>query len=491
MRRSLDTRGSILTLAALAALAACGGAPPPPPTPAPPPARVAVVPVPPPPAPPAGKPRSWESWTTWGYLEAGSLAFRERLDETWGGLAKVGRGQLALLSLDAQAGRKGADAFTVTRAAVRAFVDDTRPTRLVARRAPSSLAEWAILFAATAPAATTPVAQLAICRTSGSEYAVYPPEAPRPAKDCASCAYVARGHDRALVCGMDAPSSALRDDYLARGLEPSGPSQLHAEQHDGWNMSPTRVVLDASADGGTLRATLHLTPRQASTTSVSPAALAAATRVLPLSPRIEVGQQWTGGEVALPTPLSFEGFKLTVPTAGGPYDATFGDLTFVESSTADVARHATAQWRALNGNGSTSRVDATPAPHGFPKGTLRFRVREWFTNSGDVMRCTPQQRQMGGCTVVGHEPRKTTLSHDGDMLLVPGDGGTWIGAGGDPGSIAALLQLLTSQVPVPAVWKLPALALGKDSTAGAELWWARHALADGDELVELEGHVRP
>ena len=307
---------------------------------------------------------------------------RTAVDDTWGGLSGLGRGQLAMLALDAASG----GAFAVTHAAVHSAIDETRPMRTLVRRDAGGSADWALLFAAAPGRASLPT----ICRSTGGSFMYLERPEPVPGEWCAPCAYVERVGDRALVCGGDASARALRDDFLARGLGASS-TQLHAEQHDESGMAPAIVVVDAEIDASTLRATVKSMPRQPVTTSVTPAALAVAAR-LQGSPQVE---------------------------AGGPGQA------------------------------------------------------------------------MGGCVVVGHHRKTTTLSSDLDELLIPGDGGTWIARGGDPDQVAALVQVITSTTPPSALWILPALAIGKTSTARADLWWAQRAASDGHVMLTLEGHVRP
>lgn len=62
--------------------------------------------------------------------------------------------------------------------------------------------------------------------------------------------------------------------------------------------------------------------------------------------------------------------------------------------------------------------------------------------------------------------------------------------GVDREQIAAILEVATSAA-TPPTWTLPAVALGKQSTARAELFWAEHVLADGDLDFQIDGMIKP
>jgi hypothetical protein len=437
-------------------------------------------------------------------MEAGSAAFRSRLDEVWGGLAGLGRHQLSLISNEVCA----CDAFPVTFAALRDHVDATRPIRQLVRRDDPGSLRWAIAFApnekaidptgraAPRPAGTavgvptprdraSPIDTLpAICQQDvRAELRVA--ETPPPGELCAPCATVDRPGDRAIVCGTGDAADALRADFVARGWSAPG-DVLHLEQHDRWWKTASRVVLDVRESAGALHATMRATPRTPPTGSVSKAALAAASRVHAWSTQVHVGQPNTAYGLEVPTPLGFDGFDVAIPTRTGPSNARISDrsLIFVEMPVAKLAPQLVAYWRKAQGKDTTVHVEPMRAPPGVPAGTRGLRVQERWRSDGKILACPP-----GGCKVVGHEPPETFRS-GGEYLLIPVDGGTWIAQTGDAESVKAVMGVITSTT-TPPTWTLPALALGKQSTARAEWFWVERLLDDGDLQVEIDGSIKP
>lgn len=487
-----ERRTTVVTLRAstlVAILTACAPAGPPrpallatPPAPAPAPITAAVIPAPSAPAPtPAAQ--AWESWPVWAYLEAGSAALRVRLDSEWGGITKLSHGQLPLL-----ADVTGmSEAFTVTFAAIQDRIDVTRPMRQLTSRGDRQVA-WAIAFAS---GATSSDKLPTICRSdpAGPFHAV---EVPSPGEWCAPCEAIERPGDRAIVCGRGDAAAALRDDFVVRGL-PATTGVVHAEQHLDWTTAPSRVVLDVHDDAaGALHATIRATPRTPPPGQVSNAALAAASRVQARSPRVDVGGPFSAFDMDLMTPLEFDGFDVVVPTKGGPYRAWLDDnaLIFLEMTVDKLATRLVAYGRRFNSDRMITRVVPVRAPAGAPAGTRRFRRQEWLRDDGAILRCSPQQKMMGGCTVVGHRPPTTSAASNIDYLLIPGDGGTWIAMAGAHEQVTAILEVVTSAA-TPPTWTLPAVALGKQSTARAELFWAEHVLADGDLDFQIDGMIKP
>jgi hypothetical protein len=472
----------------VAILTACAPAVPPRPahragpSPLPAPIPAAVLPAP---ATAAAAPASqaWERWPVWAYLEAGSAALRARLESAWGGITRLSHGQLPLL-----ADVTGmSEAFTVTFAAIQDRIDAARPMRQLTSRGDVGRVAWAIAFAA---GATSRDQLPTICRSdpAGPFHAV---EVPSPGEWCAPCEAIDRPGDRAIVCGMGDAAAALRADFVARGL--SGTTDVvHAEQHLDWTAAPSRVVLEVHDAAGALHATIRATPRIPPTGQVSQAALAAASRIQVRSPRVDVGGPFPAYDMDLMTPLGFDGFDAVVPTQGGPYHAWTDDkgLIFLEMTVDKLATRMAAYWRTFNSDRMLTRVDALPAPASAPAGTRRFRRREWSRDDGAILRCSPQQRAMGGCMVVGHRPPTTSAVRDVDYLLIPGDGGTWIATAGVHEQVTAVLEVITSTA-TPPTWTLPAVALGKQSTAQAELFWAEHVRADGDLDFEIDGAIKP
>ena len=57
-------------------------------------------------------------------------------------------------------------------------------------------------------------------------------------------------------------------------------------------------------------------------------------------------------------------------------------------------------------------------------------------------------------------------------------------------SRSRILEVVTSTA-TPPTWTYPAVALGKQSTAQAELFWAEHVRADGDVDFEIDGSIKP
>jgi hypothetical protein len=409
-----------------------------------------------------------------------------RLDDVWGGLAGLARHQLSLLSNEVCM----CDAFPVTFAAIRDHVDAARPIRQLVRRDDAHSLAWAIAFAGNEKPSDRPgeksgVKLPAICRADvRADFRVA--EAPVPGELCAPCAAIDRPGDRAIVCGTGDAADALRADFVARGWPAAG-DVLRLEQHDGWWKTASRVVLDVGERAGVLRATMRATPRTAPTGSVSQAALGAASRVHSWSSQVAVGEPRPAFGLDVPTPLAFDGFDVVISTRTGPYKPWLGDRTliFVERTVAELAPQLVAYWRKLQGNGMTTRVDPMRAPPGAPAGTRQFRVREWLRYDGRIEVCPP-----GRCRVVGRVPPVTVRSNDSSYLLIPVDGGTWIAQVSGAESVKAAVDVVTS-TSTPPTWTLPAVALGKQSTARAEWFWVERLLDDGDLQVEIDGAIRP
>lgn len=424
--------------------------------------------------------RRWESWPTWGYLEAGSSTLRTRLEEVWGGLAELGRGQLSLLTSTSCA----CDPFAVALAALGDLVDATRPVRQLATRDEHSNLVWAIAFAAGRRSNDR---LPAIChRSSPADLAGFHVAETPPGAWCESCTAIDRPGDRAIVCGNGDAADALRADFVARGW-PAATDRLHAEQRGAGAPAASAVVLDLRESAGALQATMRVTPRTPPAGSVSKAAHAAASRVHARSPRVHVGDPAQASGFELTTPLRFEGFDVHIPTPAGRYHARVSDrsLVFVEDATVDrLAPQLIAYLRRAQSKDTTVRVEQMRVPPGLPPGTRGIRGRERMRTTGEISICPP-----GRCRVVGREPPTTHLtSHE--YLLIPADGGTWIATGGDRMSVAATLEVITSTA-TPPTWTLPAVALGKQSTARAEWSWAEHLLDGGDVEVEIAGSIRP
>jgi hypothetical protein len=439
------------------------------------------APAPAPPAPsPSSAARPWERWPTWGYLEAGSATLRTRLEELWGGLAELGRGQLSLLTNKSCA----CDPFAVALAALGDLVDPARPVRQLATRDERSELVWAIAFAASERSSDK---LPAIClRTSPADLAGFHVLETPPGAWCEPCTAVDRPGDRAIVCGKGDAADALRADFVARGW-PVATDRLHAEQRGAGAPSPSAVVLDLRESAGALQATMRVTPRTPPAGSVSKAAHAAASRVHARSPRVHVGDPAQAFGLDLQTPLRFDGFDIHIPTPTGRYHARISDrsLVFVEDATVDkLAPHLIAYLRRAQSKGTMIVVEPMRVPPGLPAGTRGIRGRERTRTSGEISICPP-----GRCRVVGREPPLTfRTSHE--YLLIPAEGGTWIATGGDRMSVVATLEVITSTA-TPPTWTLPAVALGKQSTARAEWFWAEHLRDDGDLEVEIAGSIKP
>lgn len=408
-------------------------------------------------------------------MEAGSGTFRLRLEDVWGGLVRLSRRQVSLVS------NNGFDAFPVTFAAIRDHVDAARPIRQLVRRDDAYSLGWAIAFAASG----TSIDRLpTICRQGDrSDFRVV--ETPAPGELCASCAAIDRGGERVIVCGTSDVADALRAEVVARGW-PATDDVLHLEERGGWWMTGSRVVLDVRERAGALQGTMRVTPRTPPTGSVSKAALGAASRVHARSPRVDVGAPGQAYGLDAMTPLGFDGFDVAIPTQDGHHAATLSDknLIFVEMPIARLAPRQVAYWRSHHGKDSGVRVASMRAPTGVPAGTRAFRVSMWWRHNGEILACPP-----GRCRVVGREP-PSTFRNNGEYLLIPADGGTWVAQAGDAGSVKAVLDVITSTT-TPKIWTLPAVALGKQSTAHAEWFWVERLLDDGDLQVEIDGSLKP
>jgi hypothetical protein len=428
---------------------------------------------------------AWESWPGWASLEAGSAILRARLESEWGGITQLSHGQLDMLT-DVTGMN---EAFMVTFAALHDYIDATRPMRQLTLPGESGDVRWAIAFAAGA----TPSDKLpSICRTESPGPIRAHETSPGPW--CPPCAAIDRPGDRAIVCGSSDAAEALRADFVARGLSATT-GVIHAEAHYDGNPVPFRAVLDVHDDvgAGTLHATIRARSITPPTGWVSNGVLAAASRVQQ-SPWIGVGGPSTAYGLDLETPIGFGGFAIEGTTRAGHYYGWLGEqtLTFVEMTVDKLAAHIVPFWLKFQGGGWTTRVDPMPAPTDFPAGTRRFRRRQWVRDNGDIVACTPQRDVIGSCTVVEHRPPTTTLANDADFLLIPGDGGTWIAQAGDRGQVMAFLQILTSPSPAPPpTWTLPAVALGKQSTGRAQLFWAEHFRANGNLEFEFDGSIKP